>query len=151
MDQMFTHLKKDKPTSKVRKWTFFIEPITPLIISCRIKKRFSKIAIFVFQIIFIFVSDDIYWVKQNIYTRVKRGFNAFLVQTGKSDEFQSIGTFIDFKYKLKWSFIRKRISHITITNVCISQAQILPYWHLATIRYSLMELIHFGLGFSRMV
>ena len=55
----------------------------------------------VFQIIFVFVSDDIDWVKQNIYTRVKRGFNAFLVQTGKSDEFQSIGTFIDFKHKLK--------------------------------------------------
>ena len=43
------------------------------------------------KVIFIFVSDDIDWVKQHIYKRVYMGFNSFIVKTGRPDTVKSIG------------------------------------------------------------
>ena len=52
-----------------------------------------KRSYFRFQIIFIFVSDDMEWVRKNIYNRVKRGFNVFLSQSGQPENSESIGNY----------------------------------------------------------
>ena len=91
MDQILTHIKKGNLSSRVRNASDN-NSITSNLNKIE-SNYFDKLYIYVFtfKVIFIFVSDDIDWVKQHIYNRVNRGFNSFIAETGRPDTVKSIG------------------------------------------------------------
>ena len=91
MDQILTHITKGNPSSRVRNAidNNVFHSNNSSITNNDLNKLY--IYVFTFKVIFIFVSDDVDWVRQHLYKRVQRGFNAFVAETGKSDTVKSIG------------------------------------------------------------
>ena len=91
MDQILTHITKGNPSSRVRNTidNNVFHSNNSSITSNDLNKLYKYV--FTFKVIFIFVSDDVEWVKQHLYKRVQRGFNAFVAETGKPDTVKSIG------------------------------------------------------------
>ncbi len=52
---------------------------------------FNQVFRNMFQVVFLLVSDDMEYAKQNIYKRTRHSYNIFLAGSGNGEEAASIG------------------------------------------------------------